>query len=304
VGIKTDGFPTYNFCNVIDDHEMGITHIIRGEEFISSSPRFVVLYHHLGWEPPIMAHVPLVLGPNRAKLSKRHGDTALTEYAEKGYLPEALVNFLVLLGWSPGEDREILSREELIGLFTMDRFQKHAAIFDLTKLEWMNGEYVRQLPPAELARRIRPWLEKAGLFPAHPTDAEAATLDSLVPLIQERLKLLSEAPELLDFFLKDEIDYDPAAVKKRLVAPGIAELLPKIADALSGVEDFTDAAAVEAAVRRTGEESGVTGGPLIHAVRVAVTGRTVGPGLFETMSALGLERCAKRLHYAATLAQG
>jgi glutamyl-tRNA synthetase len=304
VGIKSDGFPTYNFCNVIDDHEMGITHIIRGEEFISSSPRFVVLYHHLGWEPPVMAHVPLVLGPNRAKLSKRHGDTALTEYAEKGYLPEALVNFLVLLGWSPGEDREILTREELIRLFTMGRFQKHAAIFDLTKLDWMNGEYIRQLSPDDLARRVRPWLRKANLLSQNPSEAETAYLVRLIPLVQERMKRLGEAPELLEFFLKEEIEYDPAAVKKRLNVAGVPELLRSVADALGGVPKFDDPSEVEAAVRHAGESLGVTGGALIHPVRVSVTGRTVGPGLFETMSALGPERCRKRLLRAAELASG
>ncbi len=303
VAIKSDAFPTYNFANVIDDHLMGITHIIRGEEFLSSTPRFIVLYDHLGWEPPVMIHVPLVLGPNRAKLSKRHGDTTVQEYAEAGYLPEALVNFLALLGWSPGEDLELLSREELIARFTEERFQKHPGIFDLTKLEWMNGVYLRALPPAELAQRVRPWLERAGLLATDPSVEEMAYLERLIPLVQERMKRLAEAPELLDFLLKDEIEYDPAAVKKRLNGERVVELLAAVAESLKMVDDFADESQVEAAARRAGEACEMSGGAFIHPVRVAVTGRTVGPGLFETMSALGRERCRKRLLHAATLSR-
>ncbi|MBW3625375.1 MAG: glutamate--tRNA ligase [Armatimonadetes bacterium] len=302
IAIKSDGFPTYNFANIVDDHEMKITHIIRGEEFISSTPRYIVAYDHLGWKAPVMIHVPLVLGPDRKKLSKRHGDTTLQEYAEEGYLPEALVNFLVLLGWSAGEDIEILSREEMVERFTVDRFQKSAAIFDVTKLEWMNGIYIRDLDPEELAQRVRPWLERSGLLPLNPSEEEIAYLVRVLPLVQERIKKLSEAPEKLDIFLKGEIDYDPKAVQKHLRGPVTAELLNRVADALEGVKPFEDPAAVEEAVRKAGEELDATGGKIIHPVRAAVTGRTVGPSLFDAMAMIGKERCQRRLRHAATLA--
>ncbi len=304
IAIKSDGFPTYNFANIIDDHLMEITHIIRGEEFLSSTPRFVVAYHHLGWEPPVMIHVPLVLGPDGKKLSKRHGDTRLQEYAEQGYLPEAIVNFLGLIGWSPGEDLEIFSRDELVRRFSIDRFHKSPGIFDLTKLEWMNGVYLREMPPEELAQRVRPWLEASGLLSKDPSEEEMAYLVSLIPLVHARMKTLAEAPEKLDVFLKDEIAYDPAAVKKHLSGPGTAALLEWVADALEEGVDFADPEAVEAAVRSAGEAMGATGGKIIHPVRVAVTGRMVGPGLFETMAAVGKARCQSRLRHAAQLAKG
>jgi glutamyl-tRNA synthetase len=302
IGIKSDGFPTYNFANVIDDHLMGISHIIRGEEFISSTPRFIVLYQHLGWEPPVMIHVPLVLGPDGKKLSKRHGDTRLQEYAEMGYLPEAISNFLALIGWSPGEDLEIFSREEMVRRFSVDRFHKSPGIFDLTKLEWMNGMYIRALSPEELAQRVRPWLEASGLLSKDPSEEELAYLVSVIPLFHERMKTLAEAPEKLDIFLKDEIEYDPAGVRKYLSNPEIPALLERVADDLDHVTDFSDPHAVEAAVRQAGEAMGFIGGKIIHPVRVAVTGRMVGPGLFETLSAIGKERCQNRLRRAALLA--
>jgi glutamyl-tRNA synthetase len=282
---------------------MAISHIIRGEEFISSTPRYAVTYDLLGWESPVMIHVPLVLGPNRAKLSKRHGDTTLMEYAEKGYLPEALVNFLVLLGWSPGEDIEFLTQEELIARFTIDRFQKHSAIFNLEKLDWMNGEYIRHLPPEDLAKRILPWLTEAGMLPALPSEEQWSYLLSLIPLVQERIKLLGDAPQQLGFFLKDAVDYDPAAVEKRLKTPEAPAVLEAVANALDSVKDFSDASAVEETVRAAGESVGVTGGKLIHPVRVAITGKQTGPGLFEAMSAVGRERCQQRLRDAAKLAE-
>jgi glutamyl/glutaminyl-tRNA synthetase len=244
------------------------------------------------------------LGPNRAKLSKRHGDTTLMEYAEEGYLAEALVNFLALLGWSPGEDIEFLTMEELIKRFTIDRFQKHSAIFNLEKLDWMNGEYLRHLPPEDLAKRCLPWLVQAGLLPAEPSSEQWSYLLSLMPLVHERIKLLSDAPAQLGFFLKDEVDYDPAAVEKRLKTPEAPQVLEAVADALAHVQNFADPSEVEETVRAAGESVGVTGGKLIHPVRVAITGKPNGPGLFETMSAVGRERCQKRLRDAAKLATG
>ena len=298
VAIKSDGFPTYNFANVVDDHLMQISHVLRADEFISSTPRFIVAYRYLGFPIPKFAHLPMLLGPDRSKLGKRHGATSLRVYREEGYLPEAMVNFLALLGWSAGEDRELYSRDELIERFTLEGVHKTPAVFDIQKLEWMNGVYIRALGTDELADKLLPFLQRAGLLPPSVAPEDREYVARVAPLARERIKKLSEAPALLDFFFREEIEYDPSAVRKWLSAADAGPYLLAVADALERLVDWsTDA--IEQAVRATGEAMGRAGGKAVHPVRTAVTGRMVGPGLFETIHALGRNRCVWRLRDAA-----
>jgi len=293
--VKSDGFPTYQFASVVDDHLMEITHVIRGEEWISSTPKHILEYAALGWDPPIFAHAPLMLSPERTKLSKRHGAVPFVEYRKQGFLPEAMFNFITLLGWSPGEDRELFSVEELISRFTLEGIVNHPVIFDIQKLEWMNGVYIRGADLDRLAELCLPYLQEAGLVPQDPTPDEIAYVRSVVALEQERLKLLSQVVELTDFFFKDELEYDEAGVTKWLADDYVPDLLRKVIARLSEIPEFTTEA-VEEAVRGVGDEMRLSGGKVIHPVRVAVTGRTVGPGLFETMAVLGKARVLHRLN--------
>jgi glutamyl-tRNA synthetase len=299
VMLKSDGFPTYNFASIIDDHLMEITHVIRGEEYISSMPKYVAQHEALGWKQPVWVHVPLILGTDRSKLSKRHGAVNFKSYIDEGYLPEALVNYLALLGWSAGEDREIYMMEDLIKDFTLEGITDHPAVFDAQKLLWMNGMYIRQLSVERLTELIVPHLAKSGLISEPLSGEERENLSEFVALVQDRLKLLTEAPEQLDFFLRDDVVFDPKAVEKWLSRPETPGLLVKVADRLSDLDPWT-VDRIEAAVREAGEQAGAEGGKIIHPVRVAATGRTVGPGLFETLEALGRDRVVARLRKAAT----
>lgn len=298
VMIKSDGFPTYNFASVIDDHLMEISHVIRGEEYISSMPKYVHLYAALGWEEPVWVQVPLILGPDRSKLSKRHGAVNFASYIEEGYLPEALINYLALLGWSAAEDRDLYSVDELIEKFTLEGIVNRPAIFDAQKLLWMNGQYIRMCGVGRLTDLVIPYLSKAGLIPEQPDVVLRGYLMKVVSLIQDRLRVLSDAPEQADIFLKEQVDYDEKAVRKWLAAPGASELLLDVADGLEQLPEWT-AEALEEVVRMTGEDHNRKGGEVIHPVRVATTGRTVGPGLFETLDALGRDKVIARLRDAS-----
>ncbi|MBI2844641.1 MAG: glutamate--tRNA ligase [Armatimonadetes bacterium] len=300
--LKSDGYPTYHFASVVDDHLIKISHVIRSEEWISSTPKHVQLYSALGWEPPAWVHPSLILGPDRSKLSKRHGAVNFSTYIEEGYLPDAMVNYLALLGWSAGEDRDIYSIQELIEKFTLEGITGHPAIFDAQKLLWMNGVYIRQTSMNRLAELILPYLQKAGLVSEPPSDSELDYVRKIVPLIQDRLKVLSEAPELAEFFFREEPAYDPKAVQKWLERPEASELLTKVVDRLEELEEW-NVGAIESAVREAGADVGAEGGKVIHPVRVASTGRTVGPGLFETLEVLGRDRVVTRLRRAGSSEQ-
>jgi glutamyl-tRNA synthetase len=293
--IKSDGYPTYQFANVVDDHTMEITHIIRGEEWISSTPKHVLLYKAFGWTPPAFAHPPLILGPDRSKLSKRHGSVAFLDYRARGFVPEAMINFLTTLGWSDGTDQELFSVSELIEKFTLEGIVNHPVVFDIVKLEWMNGVYIRGMDLGRLTELCLPYLQEAGCVPLNPTPEEMEYIQSVIALEQDRLKVLCEIVELTGFFFEDEPEYDEKGVSKWLSKDHVPELLCKLADKLSQVDDFSFEN-VELAVRQVGEEMGISGGQVIHPIRMAVTGRTVGPGLFETMSVLGRDRVVFRLN--------
>jgi glutamyl-tRNA synthetase len=297
--IKSDGFPTYNFACVVDDHEMGITHVIRGEDHISNTPRQLHLYMALGYEPPQFAHLPLLLGADRSKLSKRHGAVSLNEYRKMGILPEAMFNFLALLGWYPRDQQEIKTREELIAEFELSEVKPSGAIFDLEKLLWMNGHYIRQKPVEELAQMLVPYFAEQGWVHNPPTDEEWRYLLQVTPLIQERMRTLSEAVELAEFFYREPESYDEKAIA-RLSKAGVAELLSELSNRLEALDEFT-VEQVEATVRQFAAERGLKAAEVIHPTRAAVTGRMEGPSLFHLMAVLGKERCVGRLKKAVQI---
>ena len=303
--MKSDGFPTYHLANVVDDHYMRITHVMRAEEWLPSTPRHVLLYRSLGWTPPVFAHLPMILGPDRSKLSKRHGATSTLEYERDGYLPEALTNFMALLGWSLDDHTEVFSRDELVQHFDLERVGKSGAIFNAEKLTWMNGLYIRQMPAEELADRIIPFLERAEAEGGLPDNVErpldAGFVASLAPLIQERLKRLDEAPDLLSFFFEGL----PSPETKDLVPKGVltqqqvVDALSTTVERLDGADAWTEEA-LEAVLRPMAEELGLKTGQLFGAIRVAVTGRSVSPPLFATMVALGREHSMDALRNAVS----
>jgi glutamyl-tRNA synthetase len=294
--LKSDGFPTYHLAAIVDDHLMEISHVLRGEEWVSSLPRHVLIFRAFGWEPPVYAHVSTILGPDRAKLSKRHGAHAALTYREMGYLPEAIINFLALLGWSLDDHTEIIDRETLIKHFSLERLLPNSAVFNAEKLEWMNGSYIRMLSPAELAVRARPYLE-AGL--GKPVDGER--LEEIAPLIQERIKVLTDVVEMADFFFAvGPLDYEPAALLGKKFADEPAKALDGLQRVIAAIEPLGDWTheALESAIRSLADEMSVKAGDLFGVIRVAITGKTAAPPLFETMEVLGRDATLERLQDA------
>ncbi len=292
--LKADGFPTYNFACVVDDADMGITHIIRGDDHISNTPKQIALYQAFGLKLPEFGHIPMILGEDGSRLSKRHGATSVTEYRDRGYMPHALVNFLALLGWSPGNDQEILSVPEMVEKFTLKRANKTSAQFNNTKLDWMNGQYIKNTPIEQLTAEVGRYFEKAG------TDIKKLPegwLLSLVRLYQERFKTFHDLLNQAGFFFTDAIEYDAAAVDKFLKKERIADLLNEVHAALSSTVNF-DKNNLENSLRALTEKMGVGFSKLAQPLRVAITGKSVSAGLFETMELLGREKTLKRLAYA------
>ena len=297
--MKSDGIPTYNMAVVVDDAAMKITHVIRGDEHIANTPKQVLLYQALGLEPPRFAHVPLVLGMDRAKLSKRYGASTVSDFARLGYLPDAIVNYLVLLGWSYDDKQEIFTREELIRYFSLDRVGKTGGAFNMDKLDWMNGYYIRQLSIDDLLERSLPFLREANLIPPGPPAPELHSyLKAIMPLVQERLKKLSELPGLIDFFLTDRLEYDTELlVQKGMDIPSTMSALVRARDLLAALPSF-DVDLMDAEMRRLADELNLKTAQLFGALRVAVTGRTVAPPLFQTMAVLGRQRTLARIDEA------
>jgi glutamyl-tRNA synthetase len=294
--LKSNGWPTYHLAVVVDDHEMGISHVIRGEDWMPSTPKQVLLYQALGWEQPVWVHIPLTLGTDRKKLSKRHGATQFVDFMRMGYLPEAMFNFMVLLGWSPGEDnREVMTAAEIVERFELSDIGRNPAIFDYDKLRWMNGEHIRRCDPDRLARLCVPFLAEAGLIANPPTAEEAACLAQVVPLMVERLHLLSEAPAMMSPFFRDPERPEPAAARKWLRGEEARQRISRVAEELRQENGELTVEAAEAAINRVAEAMAISRAPVIHTVRVAVTGTTVGAGLFETLAVLGRERVICRL---------
>ncbi len=294
--LKSDGFPTYHMANVVDDHLMRITQVMRAQEWIPSAPLHMIMYSAFGWEPPELIHLPMVLGPDGHKLSKRHGATSVDEFRKGGYLPEALINYVAHLGCSFEEGRELFSLEELARLFRVEKLNKASAIFDYQKLEWYNGQYIRMKADAELAALVRPFLEEAGL-----AIANEAFLVRAMPLVRERLKLLSDAPAMMRYLFEEpKLPEAAEFIPKKLDAARAAELLAASAGLLPGL-DANDVDACEAAFRAEAERLGAKFGDLMMPLRVAVTGSRVSPPLFESIALLGLVPSLERVDRAIRL---
>lgn len=292
--LKSDGYPTYHLANVIDDHLMAVSHVLRADEWLSSVPRHVLLYRALNWEPPQFAHLPIILGPDRARLSKRHGATAITEYQRQGYLPDAMTNFLALLGWSLDDRTELLSRDELIKHFSLERVGKTAAIFNRDKLDWMNGVYLRQLSLDEFVRQAMPFLDR-DLPESVSRPLDEVLVRGVLSLIQERARTLADVPRLTGFFFEGELQYDIALLLgAKLEKRAAVQAIIIASERLKEVESW-DAGALEAVLRPLAEELSLTTGKLFGLLRVAVTGCTAAPPLFHTMAALGREKTLSRL---------
>jgi len=298
--MRQDGTPTYQVAVVADDYEMGVTHVIRGDDHLSNTPKQILIYQALGWKPPEFTHVPLILGSDKKRLSKRHGATALSEYRNKGYLPEALLSFLALLGWSIGDDREILTKQELIASFNLEGLNKKSAIFDEQKLEWMNGEFITRKPDLELAALLRqPFAERvaSGKFPA----GSAKNLPLAISMLKSRCRFPEEILNRGFYFFTDPQAVDPVAAKKRLKNPATPERLGKLAAIFEKLGDNFNIETTENAVRQLSEELDINSGELIHPVRLAVSGQAVGPGLFELLTALGRETVVRRMRWLETV---
>lgn len=283
--IKSDGMPTYNFATAIDEHLMKITHVLRGQEHISNTFPQLATYRALGWEPPAFGHLNLMLNPDKTKISKRKNAVYVGEFQAMGYLPEALINFLALQGWSPGGTQEVFTFDELVEAFSVERCTAANAVFDMQKLEWLNGVHIRRMAPAELARRLVPFLAGAGLVPAEPDAATLERLTLLTPLVQERMRRLDEAPALLDFFFRV-----PAAAEEQPDPAACAAA----AACLATLDTWT-AETIDGALRALAAELGKKPGALFMPLRLAVSGRKVTPPLFESLAILGRDETLARL---------
>jgi len=293
--LKSDGMPTYHLANVVDDHLMGITHVIRGEEWLPSTPKHVLLYRYLEWDPPEMAHLPLILSPSGGKLSKRNADAlgipvAVRDFRRAGYEPAALLNFLAFLGWNPGTDQEVFTLEELASAFSLERVGSGGVQFNLDKLNWYNQQFLRRLSDDQLVDRIRPHVERAGYA------ASDTYLSRVGRLLQDRITFAHEVADSGAYFLADPDEYEEAGIKKRW-KPDSGKLLGQYADRLAAMGAF-DAISAEGALRSLAEELGVGAGRIIHPTRLALSGVSFGPGLFEMMDVLGKEVSLRRMRLA------
>ena len=301
VVLRSDGHPTYHLSVVSDDVEMRITHVVRGVDHIPNTPKQLLLYRALGAPVPQFAHVPLILGPDRKRLAKRQGATSVMEYARQGYVPEAMMNFLALLGWSPGTtDRELFTRDDLIASFDLGGISGGNAVFNPEKLDWFNQQHMLLLAPGELARRVRPSFEEAGVWRDEYLSDQQAWFIAVVELLRPRAKKLCDFASLGRFFFVDAVEYDEAAVEKHLRAEGMAGHLAALDAAFTGLAAF-DSQPIEGALRAVADARGVKAAALIHATRVAITGRSISPGLFEVAALLGREHTHARLCEAVCL---
>ena len=297
--LRSDGNPTYHMSVVVDDIDMGITHVIRGEDHLSNTPKHIPLFRALGGPVPTFGHLPLILGPDKKRLSKRYGATSVEEFRNEGILPQALYNFLALLGWSPGDDREILSRDEMIRLFTVDRLNASPAVFDREKLLWMNSQYLSLLDYDALAPHLQPFLEQAGL-----AGVDEDRLRAAVNLHRTRARTLKDVAELVLPYFRDEIAYDPVAAAKFLKDPDLSGHFEALRDRYARLPDFTKES-LEATLRALAEERQIKAGVLIHPTRMALSGVAVGPPLFDLVEVMGRDATLARFdRFAAYLREG
>ena len=294
--IKSDGYPTYHLANVVDDHLMKITHVIRGEEWLSSTPKHIILYDYFGWEKPVLAHLPLLLNPDRSKLSKRQGDVAVEDYRSKGYLKEALINFVALLGWNAGDDKEFYYINELIEKFSLDRVNKAGAVFNLEKLNWLNEVHIRNKTNSDILIMLREELAKSKykevLF-------EDSYLIKVIESMKERVSFIKDFIEKCPYFYKPPEQFDENVIKKRWKKDS-PDQLEKLKDAFN-ILDNPSKEDYEKALKRTAEELGIGNGKLIHPLRLAVSGVGSGPGVFDIVDTIGKEETIRRIEYALTV---
>jgi len=290
--VRSDGTPVFHLSNVVDDIDMGITHVIRGDDHVENTFKHIELFKALGAAVPQYAHLPMIVNNQGKPYSKRDGAAFVGEFREQGYLPEALFNFLLLLGWAPGDDREVLTRDEMIELFTLERCKSSAARFDLKKLIWMNGEYIRRQPREVYAAEFTARVEAAGL------SVEGRDLDGILDQMQVRTKFYSEIPGSCSYFFTEEYPFDEKGVAKRLKVDGVPELLDEVAQRYEALPSF-DVQSTHEVLTAMGEERGVGLGALVHPVRVAVSGMTEGPGLFEMLVLIGRDSVCARLRRVA-----
>jgi glutamyl-tRNA synthetase len=289
--VKSDGFPTYNFACVIDDALMNITHIIRGDDHISNTPKQIVLYEALGRPSPQFAHIPLIMGEDGSRLSKRHGHTSVSEYRELGYLPEALFNFLSLLGWSPGDDTEIMDRDEIIKRFTIERVKDKPAQFNIKKLTWLNSHYLKHVSRERLYKLAIPYLSQAG---CNISGFPEEKIIKLVDFYRERIRILSEITEATKFFFEDKIIYQMEARQKFIEPQESKEVLQEVYDGISTLQEFNEGS-LETLLRRIAESKNLKFQDVAQPIRVALTGTTVSPGIFEVMELLGRQKVQERI---------
>lgn len=291
--LKSDGYPTYHLANVVDDHLMEVSHVIRGEEWLSSTPKHVLLYRSFGWELPVFAHLPLLLNPDKSKLSKRQGDVAVEDYRRKGYLKEALVNFVAFLGWNPGDEREIFTLDELVNEFSLERVGKSGAVFNVDKLDWLNAHYLRKKPDGELIEMLRKELGQSAFADDHFSDEY---LLAVINAMRERVSFAKEFVEKSPYFFHAPEQYDPEVVKKRW-APDASSRLKQLADEFSRLqhpqkEDY------ESALSKTATTLNVKNSDLIHPLRLAVSGVGAGPGLYDILHTIGKDETIRRINSA------
>jgi glutamyl-tRNA synthetase len=293
--LKSDGFPTYHLANVVDDHHMKISHVIRGEEWIASTPLHVLMYEAFGWEPPSFAHVPVILSPEGGKLSKRKGAASVMDYKRAGYLPEALFNFLALVGWAPGDDREKMTRREIIEAFSLEKVSPKAAVFDEKKLEWLNGQYLQERPVESVIGEVVAAWKEMGLVPPEASPGNER-LGRIVALMKDRSRRVTDIAANSRYFFEEPTEYEEKAVRKHFKGEA-GEVLAALKTRLAHTEPF-DEKTLEDTYRAYAEETGKGAGKLIHPTRLAVSGVSFGPGLFELLEALGKETVLRRMDTA------
>lgn len=291
--IKSDGFPTYHLANVIDDHLMDITHVIRGEEWLSSTPKHILLYEYFGWEKPVFAHLPLLLNADKSKLSKRQGDVAVEDYRDKGYLKEAIINFVALLGWNYGDDKEFYEMDELIRKFSLERVHKSGAVFNIEKLNWLNFEHLRRKPDLEVLNMLRSEIEKSGYKNADYTDEY---LVMVISAMKERVSFVKEYLTKSPYFFSAPDQYDEKVIQKRWKEDSV-DLLKKLSETLKSLSNPTKED-YENELNNTASESGAGIGKIIHPLRLAVSGMGEGPGVFDILFVIGKEETLRRINTA------
>ena len=297
--LKSDGYPTYHLANVVDDHLMGITHVVRGEEWLSSTPKHVLLYRFLGWDVPVFAHLPLLLNPDKSKLSKRQGDVSVEDYRKNGYLPEALVNFVAFLGWNPGDEREVFSLEELVSEFSLDRVGKAGAVFNVEKLTWLNAQHLRHKTDRELLSAIRDLERERGIVATSPDEDY---MMRVIPVMRERATFVKDFIDQCGYFYAPPATYDPDAVRKRWT-PETPKILQEIAESFRS-SHCVASSEFESALHHCAEQKNIKKGDVIHPLRLAVSGVSIGPGLYDLLSIIGLEETLRRITAAIERIQG